>query len=151
MKWREWRLQASTVSLPWSFLMDLIATTSSQSTSEFLHYFKTFFQPPLVCSHLLDSSISLIFLFFLQGMIGFSSPLILSCWSVAGRWTSWWLHLLRHHLQHSKTEVQKNAPHKNPNLILVSITSSSLAYQYVCHHHLQSCPEGISHCSQVMW
>lgn len=91
------------------------------------------------------------FSFFLQGMIGFSSPLILSCWSVAGRWTSWWLHLLRHHLQHLKAEVQKNASHKNSNLILVNITPSSLAYQYVCHHHFQNCPEGISHCSQVMW
>lgn len=89
--------------------------------------------------------------FFLQSMVKFSSPLILYCWSVAGRRTSWLLHLLRHNLQHSKTKIQKNARHKNSNLILVNITPSSLAYQYVFYHHLQNCPEGISHCSQLIW
>lgn len=59
--------QACSASLPWSFLVDLIATTSSQSASEFLQYFVTFFQPPLVCSHLLDLSIYFFFFFFPSG------------------------------------------------------------------------------------
>lgn len=57
-------LQASSTPLPQSFLMHLVATTSSQSASEFLHWFITFSQPPLVFSLVLDPSISLIPFFF---------------------------------------------------------------------------------------
>lgn len=72
------------------------------------------FQPAPRSFYILNS-----FFFFLQGMIGFPSPLILSCWSVAGRWRSWWLPLLRHHLQHWTIEVQKNTSHENLNQMLV--------------------------------
>lgn len=153
-KWRQWRCYCRPP-LPNSFLMHLLATTSSQTASEFLHWFITFSQPPLVFSLHLYPSLSLtpLFIFFsLQGMIGFPAPLILSWWSVAGRWRSWWLPLLRHHLQHWTTEIQKNAAHKNLTQILVYIKPSSLAYlSSICTISISKTPSRRPHCSQVIW
>lgn len=74
------------------------------------------FQPALRDFYILNPFFCLFL--FLHGMIGFLSPLTLPCWCVAGKWRSWWLPLLGHHLRHWVIQVHKIASHRILNQIL---------------------------------
>lgn len=134
-------LQASSTPLPQSFLMHLVATTSSQSASEFLHWFITFSQPPLVFSLVLDPSISLIpFFFFPTGHDRLSicpHSFLLLCSRQMEKLMITLAKASFAALNNRSTEKHISRKFK-PNVSLNQTKQFGLPVQYMCHLHFQN-------------
>lgn len=134
-------LQASSTPLPQSFLMHLVATTSSQSASEFLHWFITFSQPPLIFSLVLDPSISLIpFFFFPTGHDRLSicpHSFLLLCSRQMEKLMITLAKASFAALNNRSTEKHISRKFK-PNVSLNQTKQFGLPVQYMCHLHFQN-------------
>lgn len=141
-KRRQWRCYCRPP-LPNSFLMHLLATTSSQTASEFLHWFITFSQPPLVFSLHLDPSLSLtpLFIFFFPAGHDRLSSSPHSFLMVCSRQMEKLMITIAKAsfaaLNNRNTE--KCSPQKsNPNLSLHQAKQFGLPVQYMYHLHFQN-------------